>query len=96
LSGLNGLLPFIIRLTITNVVSEISINDTITGKAKSNELDVSDLKIIGKAAIAKPRNMEPPSPRNIFAGARLYTKNPIIENINTIVRTNGKFSPNLW
>jgi hypothetical protein len=83
-------------LKITNIASEISINDTIIGKAKSNETDASELKKIGKVAIAKPRNIDPASPRNIFAGARLYTKNPIIENINTIVRTNGKFSPNLW
>ena len=56
--------------------------------------DTLDLKIMGIAAIAKPRNMDPPSPRNIFAGARLYAKKPIIENINTTIMVTAKVSPN--
>ena len=74
----------------TYAVSEISIKDTISGNVKSQVSGVFDLKIIGIAAIVKPRNIEPPSPRNIFAGALLYIRKPIIENINMNIRLNGK------
>ena len=80
---------------MTNVVSEISINNIIIGKVKSKVFEILGLKIIGTEAIANPRNIEPASPKNILAGALLYTKNPAIENINIINRINGIVAPNL-
>ena len=62
---------------MTNIVSAISINNTITGKVRSKVFEILGLKIIGMEAIANPRNIEPASPKNILAGALLYTKNPV-------------------
>ena len=81
LSGLKTALkdfPFFILLKIANIVSNIGNPNTKTGATSTNSVTVFATPNIDITASVNPKNCDPTSPMNVFAGLILNGINPKI------------------
>lgn len=79
--------PLTILLTIANKVSNIGRARTINGATKTIAVYVFATPSIDIIAKLKPKNCAPTSPMNVFAGLKLYGKNPSIAPAKAVINT---------
>lgn len=81
--------PLIIRLTMANNVSNIGNPKTINGAIITIAVYVFATPIIEIIDKEKPKKFDPVSPINVFAGLKLYGKNPTIPPANAVIKIIG-------
>ena len=79
--------PFTILLTIANNTSNIGNPNTITGNTITANVYVLAIPKIDTIANINPKKFEPVSPINVFAGEKLYGKNPTNAPANAVINT---------